>query len=99
MLNLRVSEQQGKQGFWAEKGIMTKQETDEIRRIFYTTAGWKELADCFPKFAEAIKMLPDESELIYCNRVLRDIFEDAQKRAKTNLLPTRILEIYQKRTK
>jgi len=50
-----------------------------IRLRFHDTKEWDELAKCFPKFAEALDLLPDMSGFRYCNVMLRNMVVDTIK--------------------
>lgn len=61
---------------------MTEIQAYLIRLRFYNTnkhGEFCELAKCFPKFAKALMMLPDESGLRLCNMMLRDMVKDTVK--------------------
>ena len=50
-----------------------------IQLRFYNCESWEGLAKCFPKFAEALKLLPDTSGFQYCNVMLQDMVVDTIK--------------------
>lgn len=61
---------------------MTEKEACVVREVLESTGGYDNLRKGFPRFAEAIDALPDESKMCRVNVILREIFVDVVKRAK-----------------
>lgn len=59
---------------------ITKEHAERVKELLRSTDGWDELAECFPFFAKAVDEMPDDSSLLLCNPMLRDIMADAIKR-------------------
>ena len=60
---------------------LTQEQAEAIRLRFYSTDGWADLASGFPRAAEAIAALPDESLLVRCNVMFREMYADARELA------------------
>ena len=61
---------------------VTEHEARAAQLLLKRTAGWDEFAECFPKTARAVEMLPDTSGLEDINPICRDIIEDAIRRVR-----------------
>jgi hypothetical protein len=62
--------------------VLDERQADLIRLRFYNNnknGEFCELARCFPKFVDALILLPDTSGFRYCNVMLRDMVIDTIK--------------------
>lgn len=56
---------------------LTDVQATAIQHIFWSTGGWDELAEHWPKFAAAIDALPDIEPLTHCNSIFHEMIFDA----------------------
>jgi|GEM_PF-2227897 len=57
---------------------LTQEQADAIRAKFYVTPGWHDIARGFPRWADAIAALPDETLIDTCTPMFRDMYADAR---------------------
>lgn len=67
------------------KECMTEKEATQVRQVLQSTGGYDNLRKGFPRFAEAVDALPDESKMCRVNVILREVFSDVVKRARKQL--------------
>jgi len=57
---------------------LTQEQADAIRALYESNPGWGDVELYFPKAAASLASLPDESMIIECNVMFREMYADAR---------------------